>query len=207
MPTINEVWEQALLINANLATLHNDQVDLKNCCAQTNQRLAALDAGSHETNDWLEEIRKVLGEGFSAMAAGISGVHLRQDLANRLLLHLSEQQRTVICLLEKIADNTCGLVNQSHHQTGLQNSINSGMQAVAHMYASTNPDAALHYQRAEEQQHKLEKCCPPRPMDDPCRPEPCPEPQAIDLPSPKEFEGYRPDPPKVKRRPRNGSFK
>ena len=52
MPTINEVWEQALLINANLATLHNDQVDLKNCCALTNQRLAALDAGSHETNDW-----------------------------------------------------------------------------------------------------------------------------------------------------------
>lgn len=52
-----------------LATLHNDQGDLKNCCALTNQRLAALDAGSHEINDWMEEIRKVLGKGFSTMAA------------------------------------------------------------------------------------------------------------------------------------------
>ncbi|WP_305043111.1 hypothetical protein [Geoalkalibacter sp.] len=207
MPTINEVWEQALLINANLATLHNDQIDLKNCCALTNQRLAALDAGNQETNDWLEDIRKVLGEGFAAMASGISGVHVRQDLANRLLLHLSEQQRTVICLLEKIADNTCALVNQSHRQTALQTTLNTGMQAVAHMYASTNPDAALQHQRAQEQQHKLEKCCPPRPLEDPCRPAPCPQPPAIDLPAPKEFEGYRAEPPKVKRRPRQESLK
>jgi hypothetical protein len=27
MPTINEVWERALLVNPNLGTLHNDQVD------------------------------------------------------------------------------------------------------------------------------------------------------------------------------------
>lgn len=207
MPTINEVWEQALLINANLATLHNDQIDLKNCCALGNQRLAALDAGSHETNDWLEEIRKVLGEGFAAMATGISGVHARQDLANRLLLHLSEQQRTVICLLEQIADNTCQLVNQGQRQTLLQNGIHEGMQAVAHMYASANPDAALHHQRAEEQRRKLEKCCPPRPVEDPCRPAPCARPAAIDLPSPKEFEGYRAEPPKIKRRPRQEALK
>ena len=38
MPTINEVWEQALQINANLGTLHNDEVDLKECCARNTDR-------------------------------------------------------------------------------------------------------------------------------------------------------------------------
>lgn len=202
MPTINEVWEQALLINANLATLHNDQIELKTCCAATNQRLADLDAASQETNDWLEEIRKVLDDGFSAMAVGISGVQARQDIANRLLLHLTEQQNTVICLLQQIATNTCDLVNQSHRQTTLQTAIGTDMEAVAHMYASTNPDAALQHQRDQEQQRALEECCPPRPPEDPCQPEPCTKPGAIDLPSPKGYEGYKAKPTKVKRRPR-----
>ena len=42
MPTINEVWEQAQQINANLATLHNDLTTLNNRSNLTNTRLNDL---------------------------------------------------------------------------------------------------------------------------------------------------------------------
>lgn len=204
MPTINEVWEQALLINANLATIHNDLVGLGNCCNATNQRLTEISTRADETNDWLEELRDLVDTGFGAVSAGITGIHARQDITNRLLLYHAEQQRTIICILENVSKNTCHLWDQAAQQTELQERVAAGVEALQHMYASTNTEAALGYQRHLEDRRKLEECCPPPPREPVCVYEPCPAPGELKEERLERYPGYESKPATVVRRKHQG---
>lgn len=163
MPTINEVWEQAQQINANLVTVHND--------------LTGLIAGVDETNDWLEEVRQLVNDGFAAMSAGFVGVHARQDITNALLRYEIEQNDTIICALEHISKNTCELVNYAARQTSLQESIAADTAAQRHMFATVHADAALALARESELRQQIEMCCPTKPPPAPCAYEPCPAPR------------------------------
>ena len=190
MPTINEVWEQALQINANLATVHNDLTDLKGCCRGTNEQLTNLIARTDETNDWLEELRQVATDGFAVIAAGISGIHARQDFTNRLLVLQIEHQQAMICILENISRNTCLLLNESSQQTELQTSLAENAGRLNHMYASSNPEAALAYSRHKEEHKLLEECCPPEPREPSCTYEPCPVPGQAKIDQFEQYAGY-----------------
>jgi hypothetical protein len=190
MPTINEVWEQALQINANLGTLHNDQGDIK-------QRL-------DEANDWLAEIRTLLADGLTALADGLSGVQARQDVTNQILLFQAQQQEAMICILERISLNTCLILNEATRQTDLQRAIRAAGEHLEHMYATANAEAALALARAQEQQARVDACCPPRPAPEPCTYEPCPAPKAVRPEAPAGFRGYRPEPSRVVRVRRAG---
>jgi hypothetical protein len=173
MPTINEVWEQAQQINANLATLHNDLTALQNCCATSNQRINDVIARTDETNDWLEELRQIVDDGLAAISAGIAGIHARQDRTNYILSFQAAQQKTIICILENISHNTCTLVDHAAQQTDLQASLVASIGAMQHMYATVNPDAALAYQRYSEERRQLEACCPPKLREPGCTYEQC----------------------------------
>jgi hypothetical protein len=179
MPTINEVWEQALQINANLATIHNDITTLLTRVDQANQRLLGLEG--------------IANAGFLAMADGIAGLEARQDLGNQLLAFQAEQQATIICLLEKISRHTCGTWNEAARQTALEVRIEGHAEALDHMFASSHADAALAYRRHLEDEAQIERCCPPEPDRPVCRDEPgCPAPKRPALENPKPFGGYRP---------------
>lgn len=169
MPTINEVWEQALQINANLATVHGD-------LTTANARLQTLIARAEEGNDWLEELRDLVLQGFTVVAAGLQGVAARQDLALKLQAHQIEQGKTMICNLEHISRNTCQLVEQASRQTELQTGMETALRQLVHMTSTAHPDAALAWARAEEERHKLERCCPPPARRPACTYEPCPAP-------------------------------
>jgi hypothetical protein len=199
MPTINEVWEQALQINANLAILHNDQIDLKNCCNTSVQRLQVDLADTTETNDWLEELRSVMAAGFTAMAAGFAGMHQRQDLTNQLLWMHTQQHQTMICILEKISRNTCALLNESTRQTQFQDQITDSVQGLDHMFATVHPDASLVRQREEEQRLAIERCCPPDQPQDPCSYEECPAPSPTEPRPVARYEGFIAPPSQVVR--------
>jgi hypothetical protein len=164
VPTINEVWEQALAINANLGTLHNDAVDLKSCCAEVNQRLDAL--------------TDRVGDGFTLLAQGIAVSIAHQQLTNQLLLHQTKQLSTVICALEHISEQTCELLDEADQQTDAQRAIAAAGEALAHMAATANPDAALALDREREQRAALERCCPPEPRKPRCTYRPCDDPGA-----------------------------
>ena len=190
MPTINEVWEQAQQINANLGTLHNDLTTLNNRSNLTNARLNDLLTLTVETNDWLEDIRQTVNTGFLAMAAGISGIIARQDITNQLLHFQSQQQQTMICILEHISQNTCQLLDQASMQTDLQRTMAHDTKALHHMFATANPEAALEYRRHLEDRRRLEECCPPEPRQPACEYQPCETPKEIRPRQPKEFEGF-----------------
>lgn len=94
----------------------------------------------------------------------------------------AQQNDTIICLLEKIAKNTCDLVNQSHSQTALQTGIDKHTAALAELYATTHPEAGLSREREERLRREIEKCCPPKPPVLPCHDKPCAAPQPIGPP-------------------------
>jgi hypothetical protein len=190
MPTINEVWEQALLINANLGTLHNDQGDVK-------QRL-------DEANDWLAEIRTVLADGLTAIADGLAGIQARQDAANQILLFQAQQQEAMICILERISLNTCLLLNEADRQTDLQRGIRGAAEHLEHMYATGHADGALALAREQEQRARVDACCPPQPAPLPCAYEPCPAPKALRPEVPPAYRGYRAEASRVVRVRRAG---
>jgi hypothetical protein len=190
MPTINEVWEQALQINANLASIHND---MNACCQAEQAQLTSLQAQVGVTNQRLAELEAIANAGFSAMAAGFAASNARQDLTNQILLYQAQQGETLICLLEKIARHTCGTWNEETLQTGLERRLVSHAEALAHMFATSHADAALVYDRHRDDQAKLERCCPPPADRLPCQDEaPCPKPERPRFERPEPYGGYQP---------------
>lgn len=199
VPSINEVWEQALQINANLSTIHNDLTDLQECCAATNGSLTRLVERGDETNDWLAEIRQLLADGFSTVATGMSGIQDRQDNLIRLAAHQIEQNRTIICALENVSRNTCRILNEAALQTGLQEDIRTSVEATAWLTASAHPAAGLEHSRERKRQEELERCCPPPEVVPACEYRECERPKAPELPTPPSFEGFDPGPSNVER--------
>jgi hypothetical protein len=169
MPTLNEVWEQALQINANLVTVHDD-------LTTTNSRLQSLLARADEANDWLEELRNLVDQGFATVTAGMQAMLARQDLALKLQAYQIEQGQTMICALEHISRNTCQLVEQATRQTELQTGMEQSLDQLVHLFSTVHPDAALVLARATEERRRIERCCPPPVRKPACTYEPCPAP-------------------------------
>jgi septal ring factor EnvC (AmiA/AmiB activator) len=180
MPTINEVWEQAQQINANLATIHNDMVAIR-------QR-------ADQTNAWLQDVRGLVAAGLDSLADGVVALQARQDLANKLLAVLLQLTETEICNLEKISANTCRSLNEAVLQTALQKDSTASLADLARMFASAHTDAALELARAKEQKARMDECCPERPPAPPCNDERCPTPKIPKLESPERYKGFEPPP-------------
>ncbi len=101
---------------------------------------------------------------------------------NLALYQNALQNATIICLLEQISKNTCDLVNQSHLQTALQQTIEKNTTRVAEMFAATHGEVALALEREHVLRREIEKCCPPKPPAPPCQEKPCSAPKQIDPP-------------------------
>lgn len=185
MPSINEVWEQALQINANLVTVHHDVDGLE---ATATDQLHELE----QHTDWLEAIHITLNDGFANLSDGLAGIQARQDLTNALLKHQILQNQTIICLLDKIAHHTCDLLTESDQQTRLQRALVDDVDAVRHMEETVHPDAALELQRAAAARRETERCCPPPKTPPRCTFEPCPSPGKLEpREPPRATDAYR----------------
>ncbi len=184
MPTINEVWEQAQRINANLVIVHDDLITLNACCERGDAKLGDLVSG-------LAELKAIANAGFSALANGLAGVQARQDITNQLLLFQAQQQATMICALENISRNTCGIWNENDEQTDLLQAAGANLRALEHMTASAEPEAALTWDRQLANTAELRACCPEEPRDPVCDYKPCPVPEQPDLRDPKKFGGFK----------------
>ena len=80
---------------------------------------------------------------------------------NQVLSQNDKQNDTMICILQQISVNTCGIWNEAHIQTDLQKGIEASAQRLAKLYAATHGDAAVTLAREEELLRQIEKCCPP----------------------------------------------
>lgn len=180
MPSLNDAFAELQAINTKLQTLHTDNSQLKTgqVAIQT-----AINAGTSAT----QAVQGAVEAGTVVLKAMVQ----EQHISNTLLLHLTRQADTMICALEAIARNTCGIHNEAHQQTALQRVMEASELALLDISKTVHPDAALDLARREGLRHATEACCPP-PQEPPvCSYRPCPAPPPLKI---KDKEGGKEDP-------------
>jgi hypothetical protein len=146
--------------------------DIFNELKGANQRLDNILAAEQGIRDAVEQVDQ-----------GVDTLVGLQQFANNATVHQIKQLDTVICLLRQIANNTCGLLNESHTQTGHQEAIARDAETLAVLYSVTHAEAAIVRQREEALRRQIEECCPPREPAPPCKPAECPDPGPFETPS------------------------
>ena len=101
---------------------------------------------------------------------------------NQALFQNALQNATIICILEKISQQTCELLSQACLQTALQTQIAKNTAGLAEIVAMAHPEAALIREREQALRMELEKCCPPVQPKPCCLYEPCLAPPQIPPP-------------------------
>jgi hypothetical protein len=155
-PTVTDVFNQLVLANGKLAQIEVNTSLVSNLNTSIN-------VGFNATVDRLNKIAAINIE------------------AVKLLYHQTQQMDTMICMLEQISRNTCQILNEVTAQTRMQTQMASDLACLCYIAESTHPNAALEKARHGELQDQIERCCPPKPIEPPCKYEPCKRPE-----SPKE---------------------
>jgi len=184
MASINDVFNELQAVNSALAQIHADGIAETNATDQVKVSVDQVKAS-------VDTLDADVKAGFNATVNGLTTIALIEIEAAKLLFHLTQQADTMICALEHISENTCGILTQATIQTQLQESMREDLGVVRRISEFAHPDAALENQRLAKLNDKIEECCPPD------RPRPACEYKPCTSPSPVE----RPDLPKIGRQP------
>jgi hypothetical protein len=140
-----------------------------------NNRLDEVKGKLDLINQSVQDLDQTLNWGFSQLIT-------IGNYTNQALHHNAKQNDTIICILEHISQNTCGILNEAHEQTGLQTVIKDNTTVLADLYAATHAEAALNRQREEALRKQIEECCPPDEPPPPCAYQRCPDPGDLSEP-------------------------
>jgi uncharacterized phage infection (PIP) family protein YhgE len=155
MPSVSDIYNELLQVNINLQQLHTD--------------LGAVDASTDAVKASTDAVKSSVDQAVNRLDLLKSG----QDYTNQILFHLSQQTDTMICILEKISRNTCGIWNEAHTQTGVETAIQSATSDSLEIQKYAHADAALELSRQKDMRRQIEACCPPPVAEPVCRYEPC----------------------------------
>jgi hypothetical protein len=158
MPSADDLFNQLVSANTRLEAIKGNLLDVK----------AATDA----VKTAVSQVNGTLNAGFSELVA-------LGQYANQALSQNAKQNDTIICILEHISKNTCGLLNQSVMQTRLQTEMEKDLDALEAMYETVNAGAALERERLEALKLQIERCCPPPKPELPCHYTSCPAPSKL----------------------------
>jgi hypothetical protein len=168
MASFNDAFNELQALNSKLVVLHTD-----------NGQILAGQAAIKAAVDSVTAATQLVQASVDAGTMVLNAMLHEQQLTNKILLHLSLQTDTMICSLDAIARNTCGIHNEAHIQTGLQRVISTSSVALLDISKSVHPDAALDLSRREALKSATDHCCPP-PVEPPvCNYKPCPAPPAL----------------------------
>jgi hypothetical protein len=170
-PTVGDVFNQLVLVNGKL-----DQIDT-NTFGQANA---------------INNLDGDVNKGFKATVDALKTIAQIDIEAVKLLFHLTEQADTMICALEHISKNTCGILTQVTIQTQLQTRLRADADMLRDIAESAYPAAAFERQRLAALRAQIERCCPPEEPKPACTYEPCPQPKPVGMPDlpkiPKDSE-------------------
>ena len=172
MPSLADVYNQLVTANGTLDMIHADMLAEQTATEQVNSNVEQLDTD--------------LKSGFQATETGLATLAQIDTQAVGLLFHLTQQNDTIICALEKISQNTCGIINQVTVQTALQTRIRDDADAQRDIAEFAHAEATLERHRLEALRAEIEKCCPPKPPPPACTYQPCPQPDPITEPAPPQ---------------------
>ncbi len=178
MASINDVFNQLVAVNGKLDQLHTDGVAETNATNQVRARVDNLDVD--------------VKAGFNATVTALTQLAAIEAAGVNLLFHLTQQADTMICALEHISKNTCGILTQVTIQTGLQTQMRDDLDVVRDITKTANPAAALDRSRRLALRAQIERCCPPPKPQPACTYEPCPAPKPVDQPNLPRTDPQRP---------------
>jgi hypothetical protein len=115
--------------------------------------------------------------GFQNLSQGTQDVVALETFANDALTHNLRQKDTMICILEKISEQTCSLLNEGHLQTELQTETEQHTAKIGQLLSFVHADAALEWERNEQLRRQIRECCPPGAVGPFCEYERCPAPE------------------------------
>ena len=168
MPSINDVYNQLQAITSKLDQIHADEVAETTATQQVKASVDNLDG----------DVRA----GFAATVHALNTIAQIEIVAVQLLFHLTQQADTMICALEHISKNTCGILTQITIQTGLQTRIRDDADAMRDIAESAYPATALERARLAALRAQVERCCPPEQPKPACSYEPCAGPRPVEMP-------------------------
>lgn len=178
MASINDVFNELQAVNGNLGVIHGDGI------AQTNA-----------TNTVDNSVNKLDGDVQSGFAATINALHVIATIdveVAKLVFHLTEQADTMICALDKISKNTCGILTQVTQQTRLQTAIADDIHVMSEIARASNPLAALELERLNKLHEEIQRCCPTPVPPPACTFESCPAPKPVPMPDLPRFDPQKP---------------
>lgn len=165
MASADDINNSIIAVDNDVKQLHTDITELK----------ASVDAVNNTLQSGFTQLDNTLQAGFSQLVT--LGTYTDQAL-----YEISQQNHTIICILEHISKQTCELVNEGATQIRLQEVIEDSAEALAALYAATHAEAALERERERKLKHQIEECCPPPKPEPPCKYEACREPKEIGPP-------------------------
>lgn len=171
MPSIQDVADQ---VNAKLDSINQNTADT---VAVGN----GIRSDLGDVNSKLDTIDADLNAGVTMLGQGLFAIWELQKVTNSILEHHSDQNDTVICLLENATELLCGMTRKMTHQLELSAKQLTSVQRVEGIAERVHAEAAGDYDRHAALEAKILECCPP----DRPKPEPCPE--ACDVPKPKPY--------------------
>jgi len=173
--SINDVFNQLQTVNTNLGLIHADGI------AETN--------ATNQVRTSVDQLDTDLKAGFNSTLNVLQNLALIETEAVKLLFHLTQQADTMICTLEHISKNTCGILTQATIQTELQAGMADDVHATRELTEAANPAAALERARLQKLQAEIEHCCPPKTPPPACTYQPCITPKPVPMPDlPKQPE-------------------
>jgi hypothetical protein len=168
MSSINDVVSRLDTANTTLGQIHADVLAETNATDQVKASVDHLDVD--------------LTNGFNETTNELSIITQIDTAAVKLLFHLTQQADAMICALEHISQNTCGILSETAIQTGLQTQIRDDTAVLRDISEFAHPDAALERKRLQELHAEIERCCPPESPPPACTYQPCPHPKPIEEP-------------------------
>jgi hypothetical protein len=168
MASINDVFNQLQTVNNNLTLLHTDNVAETNAVNQVNTSIGTLTAD--------------VNTGFAQTVNGLTVLAQIEEAMAKLLFHLTQQADTMICAIENISRNTCGILTQTTIQTGLQTQMARDLQNLREVTEIAYPAAAVEHAKLAQLKAEIERCCPPEVPPPACTYLPCPAPRPIPMP-------------------------
>lgn len=169
MASINDVYNQLVTANTELTQIANDVLAGTTATQAVNSSVNTLDTDVKAGFVTIDNDLKVIGLVELAIA--------------KLVFHLTQQADTMICALQQISQNTCGILTQVTIQTQLQKGLAEDVKVIRDIEESAHPEAALELRGLAELRAKIEACCPPVQPQPACTYVPCTVPRPIDMPS------------------------
>jgi hypothetical protein len=149
-----------------------DQINVK--LDQINQSTAATVAVGNGIRSDLTQVNTNIQSGVAELSTGLFAIWELQKVTNSILDHHSDQNTTVICLLENTNDLLCGMTRKLTHQIDLSEQILKSLKRLEGITERVEPGAAGDFDRLTELNDRISECCPPELPEPESCPESCP---------------------------------